>query len=143
MGIYQEHIKDALPDPKRVKKIKDQDYLNLQQLILVCINKKKGEILSVYDKEGVIVASGFFLKHNDKITILASATNFKKRKHGANTFLIDRAIFKYQPHFNTFDFGGSSMRNIAKYFLSFGAKNESYMQLKYNNLPKLLKFFKR
>jgi hypothetical protein len=35
------------------------------------------------------------------------------------------------------------MQQIAKYFLSFGAKTSQYQQVKYNNLPYLIKLFKR
>ncbi|TYP98013.1 hypothetical protein C7447_103181 [Tenacibaculum adriaticum] len=128
---------------KRVKKIKDKDYTILLKVMKICIEKKAGEILSIYDNNDKLVASGFFLKYNKRVTILVSSTDFKNRKNGANTFLIDRAIFKYRPNFDVFDFGGSSMKNIAKYFLSFGGKDEKYIQLKYNNLPKFLKWFKR
>ena len=55
----------------------------------------------------------------------------------------DRAIFKYQPHFEMFDFGGSSIKNIAKYYRSFGAIDEKYIHLHYNNLPKILRLLKR
>lgn len=127
---------------KRVK-IKEEDYAVLLRLMNVCIEKRKGEILSVYNGNNEIIASGFFLKHAKKATILVSSTDFKNRKNGANTFLINSAIYKYQPNFEVFDFGGSVMKSIATYFLSFGATTEKYIYLKHNNLPKLLRFFKR
>jgi len=128
---------------KRAKDFSEQEYEKLEELIKVCVLKKVGEILSIYDKDSKLVGSGFFLKHKDRTTILVSSTDFKNRKNGANTFLIDRAIYKYQARFNKFDFGGSSMRSIAKYFLSFGASSENYMQLNYNNLPSFLKLLKK
>lgn len=128
---------------KRVRKIKEEDYNVLLRLMNVCIEKRKGEILSVYNGNNEIVASGFFLKHAKKATILVSSTDFKNRKNGANTFLINSAIYKYQPNFEVFDFGGSVMKSIATYFLSFGATTEKYIYLKHNNLPKLLRFFKK
>ena len=109
----------------------------------VCVFNRKGEILSVYDKECELVASGFFLKHKSEIIKLISATDFKNRKNGANTFLIEKALFKYSKEYNFFDFGGSSIKNIANFNLSFGAVTENYILLKYNNLPRFLKFFKK
>lgn len=128
---------------KRVRKIKERDYDNLFKLINICIEKRKGEILSIYDKNNQIVASGFFLKHNKRVTILASSTDLKNRKNGANTFLIDRAIYKYQANFEVFDFGGSSMKNIRKYFLSFNSVDEKYPFIKQNKLPKFIRLFKK
>ena len=128
---------------QRTPNIKEDDYNILQKLIAKCIEKKVGEILSIYDSQNNLVASGFFLKHKKTVTILVSSTDFKNRKNGANTFLIDRAIYKYEKNFDVFNFGGSSMQTVAKYFLSFEAITLSYQQLKYNKLPFYIKFFKR
>lgn len=128
---------------KRTPFIKEEDYLKLEKLISVCLQKKVGELLSIYNNENKLVASGFFLKYRDCITILVSSTDFKNRKSGENTYLIDRAIFKYQNNYNLFNFGGSSMNSIANYFLSFGAITLKYHQIKYNKLPFLLRLFKK
>ncbi|MGB0880551.1 MAG: hypothetical protein ACPGTO_08295 [Polaribacter sp.] len=128
---------------KRTPNIKEKDYDILLKLINTCLQKKVGEILSVYDKQNRLVASGFFLKNKNKVSILVSSTDFKNRKNGANTFLIDRAIYKYQNSFEVFHFGGSSIKTVARYFLSFGAKTEEYGQIKHNELPAFIKIFKR
>jgi hypothetical protein len=128
---------------KRTPNILEKDYFNLKKIIAVCIQKKVGEVLSIYDKNNNLVASSFFLKHKGFATILMSSTDFKNRNNGANTFLINSAIIKYQKNFNVFNFGGSSMQSIAKFFLSFGAENQVYQQIKYNNLPFLLRLFKK
>jgi hypothetical protein len=128
---------------KRTPYIVDKDYKVLSDLMKICIEKRVGEMLSIYNSESKLVASGFFLKHKKEVTILVSSTDFDNRKNGENTFLIDRAIYKYQKTFGIFNFGGSSMQQIAKYFLSFGAKTSQYQQVKYNNLPYLIRWFKR
>ena len=128
---------------KRTPNIIAKDYETLNKIITICLEKKVGEILSVLDKNNNLVASGFFLKHKKTVTILVSSTDFKNRKNGANTFLIDRAIFKFEKNFDFFNFGGSSISSIAKYFLSFGSVTLKYSQVKYNKLPFLLKIFKR
>mgnify|MGYP001125646880 FL=1 len=128
---------------KRTPNIKENDYQNLEKLIAICIQKKVGEILAVYDKKNKLVASVFLLKHKNSITKLISSTNLKDRKNGANTFLIDRVIFKYHKDFSVFNFGGSSIKSVASFSKSFGAETEKYHQLKMNNLPKVLKLFKK
>ena len=125
----------------RTPEVKEKDYNNLKTLMSVCIQKQAGEILSVYEGDQ-LVASAFFIKEGKTVTILCSSTDFSNRKNGANTFLIDRAISKYINAFDTFNFGGSSMPSIAKYFLSFGAAQVEYPFLKINKLPSLLRFFK-
>ena len=128
---------------KRTPFILEKDYDVLRSLMQICIEKRVGEILSIYNKNHKLVASGFFLKHKTSITILVSSTDFNHRKNGENTFLIDRAIFKFQKNYEVFNFGGSSMKSIASYFSSFGAITYDYKQIKYNNLPFLVRLFKR
>jgi hypothetical protein len=128
---------------KRTPNIKENDYKNLEKLIAICIEKNMGEILAVYDKEDKLVASVFLLKHKKSITKLISSTNLKDRKNGANTFLIDRVIFKYHKDFSIFNFGGSSIKSVASFSKSFGAETEKYHQLKMNKLPKFLQLFKK
>lgn len=128
---------------RRFKKMKEKDYEVMKQVLEASIKNKVGEVLSVFDKNNKLVASGFFIKQNNEIVILFSATDLKNRRNGANTFLIDRAIYKYQNTVDNFGFGGSSIKSIAKFFESFGASKKHYFDLKYNNLPKFLKFFKK
>lgn len=128
---------------QRTPFITEKDYNNLLQLITICIAKKVGEVLSIYNSNNDLIASGFFLKHKSTVTILVSSTDFNFRKNGENTFLIHTAIQKYYNRFQFFNFGGSSMESIANYFLSFGAKTKEYQQITYNNLPAFIKLFKR
>jgi hypothetical protein len=128
---------------ERVKGVSEKDYTNLLNLMEVSIQKRVGELLTIYDTNDKLLAAAFFLKHKDKVTQLVCASDVSNRKNGVHTFFNDRAIFKYQSNFSTYNFGGSSMKNIANYYTSFGANTEEYQQIKYNNLPFLLRFFKK
>jgi len=128
---------------KRAKDFNEHEYDKLLRVIKLSIVKGRGEVLSIYDSQNKLVASGFFLLYNKSVVKLVSATDFNNRKNGANTFLIERAIFKYHNDFDVFDFGGSSMKTIADFNLSFGSSHKVYSELQYNNLPKLLKLFKK
>ncbi|NJN50341.1 MAG: hypothetical protein HC798_04360 [Polaribacter sp.] len=99
--------------------------------------KSRRGVRSFEDEQ--LVAAGFFLKHQEKVSILFSATDIKNRANGANTFLIDEAIKRYISDYSIFNFGGSSIPSIAAYFLSFGAETRAYKLLKINRLPSFLK----
>lgn len=114
----------------RIPNVKEADYDKLLKILRLSIKNDVGEILSIYNSENILVASGFFLKHKSRVTLLISSTNFENRKNGANTFLIDRAIFRFQKEFDTFHFGGSSITSIGNYFMSFGAEVETYLVFK-------------
>ena len=113
---------------KRTPEIKQQDYQNLETLINFCLIDDYGELCFAYEGE-TLVAAAFFLKHQETVTILCSSTDFSNRKNGANTFLIDEAIQRYINKYKTFNFGGSSMQTIAKYFFSFGTQEKTYPML--------------
>ena len=135
--IFKENIAE------RVKGISDKDYANLRNLMNFSLKNRVGELLTIYDTNDKLLAAAFFLKHKNKVTQLVCASDISNRKSGVHTFFNDRAIFKYQSHFDIYNFGGSSMENIANYYVSFGSQTEEYQQIKYNNLPFLLKLFKR
>lgn len=125
----------------RIKGISQSDYENLSNLIKTVVLKGRGEILSIYDQTQ-LVASGLFLFHKGTVTELVCATDLNNRNNGGNTFLIDRALSKYQEKFDLFDFGGSSIKTIANYYKSFGAKTYHYLFFKSNRLPFLMRLFK-
>ena len=126
---------------KRTPEIQERDYQNLSKLIHECMHRGKGEVLSIYHGEQ-LVASAFFVKHQQTITILCSSTDFSNRNNGGNTLLIDLAIQKYKTHYTILNFGGSSMKSIASYFFSFGAQQVSYPFLRQRKWPWFLRFLK-
>jgi hypothetical protein len=114
----------------RISKLVDKDYEVLLDLMNECLKRKTGELLTIYSDSNEIIGAGFFLKNNGRITILVSATDNSQREKGINTFLIDRAIYNYHLDYNTFHFGGSSIKSIATYFKSFGSETENYLFVK-------------
>ncbi len=126
----------------RLQNVKDQDYANLQKLINTCLKNNKGKILTIYDAQHKLVAGAFFVMHGERVTELVCSSDFSNRDNGANTFMNDRAIQSFRKKFKVFDFGGSSMEGIAKYYHSFGAIDENYAYLSINQLPKWIAFFK-
>ena len=127
----------------RLGKVNQQDFDNLLQLINLCLEKNVGDLLTIYSDKKELVSAAFFIKHKNKVTQVVCASDLKNRDNGANTFSNDCAIFRYQKHFDIYNFGGSSIKSIAKYYKSYGAETEEYYQIKYNNLPYLIKLFKR
>ena len=111
---------------QRTPNILSGDYEILKALIIKCLSLNIGKLLSVFDSEKKLVASGFFLIYNGRVTLLVSSTDFLNRNNGANTYLIDCALRKFSKDNQTFHFGGSSIVSVANYFKGFGAKTETY-----------------
>ena len=137
VDLFKENVGTRIPN------LVAKDYQRLERLMNHCIDANMGEVVSVYDENGTLSGSAFILKHQKSITILCSSTDFQNRDNGANTFLIDRIIHKYYKAYESFYFGGSSIKSIARYFNSFGALPEKYYLFKYNNLPWPFRFLKR
>ena len=57
---------------KRFKGMSVNDYQIMEEIVKRCIDEKKGQVLSIYDKDKRLVSSGFFIKNNKKISILFS-----------------------------------------------------------------------
>jgi phosphotransferase system IIB component len=92
---------------------------------------------------GVLISCVLLLDDMKRVTYLVPVHNNLSKKNGAMTLLITSIIKKHQNSQYILDFEGSMVNGVASFYKSFGAKISQYQQLKYNNLPYLLKLFKR
>lgn len=93
--------------------------------------------------DGVLISCVLLLDDMKRLTYLVPVHNNLSKKNGAMTLLITTIIKKHQNSEYILDFEGSMVNGVASFYKSFGAKTSQYQQLKYNNLPYLLNFFKR
>ena len=120
----------------------DADYKNLEQIMHVAINKHCGEIWMAYG-EGNRALAGFFLLFGPKrVVLLFTGNSIEGKDYAAMPFLIDEFIKTSANSSFVFDFEGSNDENLARFYKSFGAVNQSYQNLKINRLPLLLRFMK-
>ncbi|HEY0031378.1 MAG TPA: hypothetical protein VGC65_11505 [Bacteroidia bacterium] len=117
------------------------DYKRLIHLMNVCIDHKKGQSIAIYDG-GELCAAGFFMFSNNRFTFLKSGVTDAGKAKGAMHLLFDYFIKENAGKKYTLDFGGSSVENVARFYKNFGAKDCVYLQVKKNNLPKLVKWVK-
>jgi hypothetical protein len=97
----------------------------MKQLIHVAIKNENGKIFSIYYKNELIAAT-FILVDKHRIINLISATNEIGKKMGAIHFINDYII---KTHINSeliFDFEGSMIPGVARFFKSFGAERIGY-----------------
>lgn len=118
-------------------KIKEFTPANLNKLKNLMANadqNQKGETIAVFDGDK-IVAAGFFLKDKSRITYLKGASIDVAKKNGAMYGLMNFAFELYKDDYDTFDFGGSNVENVAVFYKKFGALNKSYYNYTINDLP--------
>jgi hypothetical protein len=108
----------------------EADYLVLNKLMAKALSIGFAESLGVVNLDQKLIGGAFFLKDRHRITYLFSAINKEGRDKQAMSFLIDHMIKKYAKNDLIFDFEGSVIEELASFFKSFGAEQETYFHLK-------------
>ena len=111
-----------------------QDYWRLQQY---CLTEKGQEQLVIREVllAGEIQAACLCLKDRQRMYLLANITVATARKKAANHFLLDQLIREFAGQLNWLDMEGSDRPGIAHFYQNFGAVNEPYFFVAWNDLP--------
>ena len=104
----------------------EENYASLKRLSNYLIENSFGKIKGVYNNNDEFLGGIIFLKDAKRITYLVSVVNEKGKKNQAISFLIDAEIKNNANRNIVFDFEGSMLEGIAKFFKTFGAKKEVY-----------------
>jgi hypothetical protein len=110
-------------------KTTEKCFKTIEKLMMYCVKNNTGFIRNVY-KNDELLASGFFVRFNNRIYYLFAASNILGKRHGATTFLIDSVIKQYSNSNFVFDFEGSTIPNVASFYKSFGGDKTIYYNLK-------------
>lgn len=93
------------------------------------------------DKE--VHAGAFFIKTNKQILYLKGFSTAEGKKSGAMHYLFDQLIRTLAGQTLLLDFGGSSVKSVARFYHSFGSADCLYLRLQVNLLPKAIRWIKR
>lgn len=137
VSSFKEHQK------KVAEEFSDTDYNTLLKLMQASSRNAIGTCWAVCDQEKSVLAAAFFVKTKNRQLYLKGYSSPEGRKHGAMHFLFDQFIRKNASQDIDLDFGGSSIKNIAQFFQSFGSDDCVYLRLQINRLPKALRWLKR
>lgn len=124
-----------------VKGIKENDYKDLGSIIKYAVNNNLGEINFAYSKDR-ICAGAFFFKWKNRVILQTGINDLGKEK---------LAIFRIMDNYFQlnagkdllFDFAGSNIPGVAYWNSGFGAETQLYYNIQINNLPWILKLFKK
>lgn len=92
------------------------------------IDRNLGKVYGVY-KEKELIAVCFVIYYQNRLINLSSATNETGKKFGAISFLFDALIKRNASTNAIFDFEGSMILGVARFFRSFGAEEIVYKSL--------------
>lgn len=136
IDLIKEHV------AHKIKEFTPKNIQRLHQLMNHAVANQKGETIGVYDND-VLVAAGFFFKDKSTITYLKGASTDSAKKNGAMYGLLDFAFQTYHNHYQTFDFGGSNVENVATFYKKLGGRDKTYYEYQINNLPLWFKGLKK
>ncbi len=125
-----------------LKEMKDEQYKRLHSLLIELKQRKLGKIYECW-LENELVASACFSITNDRIIYIKGGSTPKGREVGAMHLIMDEVIHLNSNSNFIFDFGGSSIEQVARFNHSFGATDYEYLRLYRNNLPFLVKLLKK
>lgn len=106
------------------------------------ISKGIAEIIGA-KSDGKLCAAALFVKYGNRIYYLIPVSDPEGRKQLAMFALIDHMLKKYSGNDLIFDFEGSILPGIARFFAGFGGISYSYYGIVVNRLPWLLSLFKK
>ncbi|RNI32650.1 GNAT family N-acetyltransferase [Rufibacter immobilis] len=133
LALFRQTKGLELPD------LKPRHYAILEKLYRRAKEEKVGEIWEVRVQQEV-VAAAFVLRTAHRVTFLFGASSALGRQVGAMAFLLDSLVQQEAMTGKTFDFEGSEVSGVAKFYAGFGALPVSYVSLGVKSKPSALQW---
>tara|TARA_B100001287_G_C22656740_1_gene518151 strand:+ start:376 stop:1341 length:966 start_codon:yes stop_codon:yes gene_type:complete len=110
----------------------NNNYLVVEKLIKMSIEKKRGNLVGVFDFENNLVSAAFFLNCHNRYTMLFNVTRPKFRHFHSMTFLINYFLKSNCMQNKIFDFEGSNIPGVKTFYAGFGSYNYQYYKIQNN-----------
>ena len=126
----------------RFLSVTDKDYNSLKTNCNL-LQKHHNVILRTASIKGEIFAAIVLLKDTRRLYNIGGSITEQGRKLRANHFLHNKVIEEFSEQDLILDFEGSDVKGIADFYRSMNPINQKYFSIKFNNLCKLIKLFKK
>jgi hypothetical protein len=137
LNTYMELVRKYNP-----YKMPENEYLVMYELLKELQHRNKGIILSAKGENDTILASVFIIEALNRSMYIFPLSTDAGRKMSAMALIVDSYINDNCLSSGIFDFEGSNVEKIARFFKGFGAINQSYLEIKINRLPFWIKWIK-
>ena len=136
VGLFKENRGGTL------KELKEEQFERLKSVLTKMRENKFAKIYECWlGKE--LIASACFSICNGRIVYIKGGSSQKGRDLGAMHMIMDEVIHLNSGNNLIFDFGGSSIPQVARFNHSFGAVDYTYQRLYRNKLPLLIRLMKK
>ena len=122
---------------KRQRKNNKQKINVLRRLIEVCRERNQGEIWGGYDPQGRLHAVAFIVWQKQSAWYIAGGGDPTLRHSGAHSLVLWEAIQYVADFTDTFDFEGSMLPGVERFFRQFGGIQTPYFAIQ-KGRPSLL-----
>ena len=126
---------------RKDKTFKTQHVASLKKLMDQFVIQDCGKLYIAKTKEGDICAGVIVVENNNRIIHLIPTADEYARQNGGMHFLIDGVLAHYADSGKIYDFEGSSVESIARFYEGFGAINEPFFMVS-KSMFKFLKALK-
>ena len=106
-----------------------QDVNVLRRLIEVSREKQQGDLWGAYDAAGQLHAAAFVVWQDQSAYYIAGGGNPALRNSGAHSFVLWEAIRYVAEFADRFDFEGSMLPGVERFFREFGARQIPYFTI--------------
>jgi len=110
-------------------KFKARHTESLKRLVHQFLIHSCGKLFLARTSEGAICAGVIVVENNNRIIHLLPAADSYARQNGGMHFLVDAVLKHYEKSDKLYDFEGSSVDSIARFYEGFGAVNEPFFVL--------------
>ena len=108
------------------------DTINNQQVFFLfteaVMDNGMGQIVAARKSTGELISAILLLKHKGRAINLINTSNTFSKQTGAMHMLLDELICKILKDCVLFDFEGSTIPGVARFYQSFGARTETYFR---------------
>ncbi len=123
--------------------LKLKDYKMLEELMKTAIKNNYGEIYEIRNSNQELEASLFLLSSKNILINLFNASSYTGKKNSSMFHLFNEIIKLNSNSEKIFDFEGSEIPEVAKFYMGFGSKPIYYPSIKLNRLHWSLKWIKK
>ncbi len=88
-----------------------------------------GRLFTVKNTDGEICAGAILIEHGQRVIHLLPAADDHARQNGGMHYLVDGILAHYAGTDKIYDFEGSSVDSIARFYEGFGAENQPFFML--------------
>lgn len=125
---------------KQQERSSTKDFKNFERLYNHFQNKNLGKTYGIYSIKDELIASAVFLFSHNRAYYILVGNHKNGRTLGASHALVDAFIKDYANQNLLLDFEGSDLKNLAFFYSGFGATEETYAAIKWNDLPWYVKW---